>query len=80
METYIIYPNKKKTVNIVKFGNIKIIEYKLFESAYISCELYNENDNLIEEAYFTLDNSNGFQQWSTDDKFIINFIKGELNK
>ena len=62
MESYIIYPNLKKTINMVKFTNVKILEYILFESCYISCELLDENDNYIEERRFTIDNSNGLQQ------------------
>ena len=80
MEYHIIYPNLKKTITIVKFGNVKIVEYILFKAAYISCELYNENDQFIEERFFVLDNTNGLSQWGQDDKFIINFIKNELNR
>lgn len=80
MERQIIYPNIKKSTMIVSFRNVKIIEYILFISAFISCELYDENDKFVEERFFTLDNSNGLSQWGADDKFIINFIKAELGK
>lgn len=80
METYIIYPNLKKTINIVKFGNVQVLEYKLFTHAYITVDLFDEKDVFIETKAFSLDVSNGFLQWNADDKFIINFIKNELQR
>ena len=80
MESFIIYPNLKKTINMVKFTNIQILEYRLFESAYICCDLMDENDIFIEQRQFLLNNSNGFNLWGMDDKFIVNFIKTELIK
>ena len=80
METFIIYPNLKKTLNIVKFSNVQVLEYKLFTHAYITVDLFDEKDRFIETKAFTLDTSNGFSEWASDDKFIINFIKSELQR
>lgn len=80
MESFIIYPNLKKTLNIVKFSNVQIIEYKLFQSAFITFDLFDEKDVFIESKGFSLDLSNGFLQWGSDDKFIIQFIKSELQR
>ena len=78
--SFIIYPNLKKTLNIVKFGNVQILEYKLFSHAYITVDLFDDKDTFIESKGFTLDASNGFSSWGSDDKYILNFIKSELQR
>jgi hypothetical protein len=77
MSEFNIYPNLKKTILIVK-AKIHVYEYKVFEHAKIACQLLDENGNLVENRTYILDTTNGFNDWSNDDKYLINWIKDKL--
>jgi hypothetical protein len=75
-EYHNIYPNIKKTFNIVKF-KYHIIEIKLFEFVRIAVYLYNENDMLIDAKGYIIEGEE-YNAWSNDDKYILNLIKQKI--
>jgi hypothetical protein len=75
-EYHNIYPNIKKTFNIVKF-KYHIIEIKLFESVRIAVYLYNENGLMIEARQYLIEGQE-YNTWSNDDKYILNLIKQKI--
>ena len=75
-EYHNIYPNIKKTFNIVKF-KYNILEIKLFESVRIAVYLYNENDMLIDANQYIIVGDE-YNAWSNDDKYILNLIKQKI--
>jgi hypothetical protein len=75
-EYHNIYPNIKKTFNIVKF-KYHILEIKLFESVRIAVYLYNENDMLIDAKQYIIEGEE-YNAWSNDDKYILNLIKQKI--
>ena len=77
-EYHNIYPNIKKTFNIVKF-KYNIIEIKLFESVRIAVYLYNENDILIDAKQYIIEGAE-YNAWSNDDKYILNLIKQKIQE
>jgi hypothetical protein len=72
-----IYPNIKKTVNLVKM-KIEVIEMTLFESVVLSVLFYDENDMPIESRVFKMDKSNGYNEWNNDDAYVVEWIKKQL--
>lgn len=77
-EEYPVYPNIQRIVKIVKF-KYTILEIKLFESIRIAVYLYNESDLLIEARQYLIDGVE-YQNWSNDDKYIINLIKEKIQQ
>jgi hypothetical protein len=69
-----VFPNLKKTITLVK-AEIKILELKLFESVRVMVYLKDENDSVMDTRGFLIDKSNGYDQWSNDDKTLIDIIK-----
>jgi hypothetical protein len=69
-----IYPNLKKTITLVK-AEIKILELKLFESVRVMVYLKDEQGSVIDTRGFLIDKSNGYDQWTQDDKTLIDIIK-----
>ena len=72
-----VYPNFSITKRIVK-AKIGVMDYIPFTSAKISVLLYDENYCVVDSRIYLLDGGD-FQQWGTDDKFLINWIKSKLN-
>ncbi len=77
-EYHNIYPNIKKTFNIVKF-KYHIIEIKLFQSVRIAVYLYKENDMLIDAKGYIIEGEE-YNAWSNDDKYILNLIKQKIQE
>ena len=77
-DEYPVYPNLKKTINIVKF-KFNILEIILFKSVRVAVYLFNENDLLIESRQYLFQDSE-YNAWSNDDKYIINLIKQKLQQ
>jgi hypothetical protein len=59
--------------------SIEPIELKLFESLSMSVLFFDENDKLIDAKKMVLDQTNGYNEWGNDDKFIITWIKQQLS-
>ena len=77
-DEYPVYPNLKKTINIVKF-KFNILEIILFKSVRVAVYLFNENDLLIESRQFIIEGAE-YENWSNDDKYILNLIKQKIQE
>jgi len=69
-----IYPNLKKSITLVK-AEIKILQMTLFESVSVMVYLKDENGSVVDTKYLIIDKTNGYDEWTNDDKTLINIIK-----
>jgi len=69
-----VYPNMKKSVTLVK-AEIKILQMTLFESVSVMVYLKDENGSVVDTKYLIIDKTNGYDEWTNDDKTLINIIK-----
>jgi len=69
-----IYPNLKKSITLVK-AEVKILELKLFESVKVMVYLKDENGSVMDTRGILIDKTNGYNEWSNDDKTLIDIIK-----
>ena len=75
-EEFPIYPNIQRILKIVKF-TYQILEIKLFESVRIAVYLYTDQDVMIEARQYIIEGEE-YNNWSTDDKYIINLLKQKI--
>lgn len=73
-----IYPNITITKKIVS-GRISVFSYIPFQSAGIAVMLNDENGVCVDNRVYTLDTTNGFDEWSNNDVFLINWVKNKLS-
>lgn len=73
-----VYPNIKRTMNIVKC-KYQVLEIVLFKFIRIAVYLYNENDLLLEAKQYIIEGTQ-YQNWSQDDKYIINILKQKIQE
>ena len=73
-----IYPNINFSKRIVA-GRLSVFDYIPFESAKISVLLKDEDGMFIENRVYTLDASNGFNEWGNNDNFLIAWVKNKLS-
>lgn len=73
-----IYPNITITKKIVA-GRISVFDYVPFESARIGVMLKDEDGICVENRIYTLDSSNGFNEWGNNDNFLIAWVKNKLS-
>lgn len=71
-----VYPNMTQTVKIVK-ATVEVIEMQLFKSATIRVILLDEYEKTVDIKLFVLDESNGYNDWKTDD-YIVDWVQKEL--
>jgi len=69
-----VYPNMKKSITLVK-AEIKILQMTLFESVSVMVYLKDENGSVVDTRYLIIDKTNGYNEWTNDDKTLINIIK-----
>jgi hypothetical protein len=69
-----VYPNMKKTTTLVK-AEVKILQMTLFESVSVMVYLKDENGSVVDTKYLIIDKKNGYDEWTNDDKTLINIIK-----
>lgn len=72
-----LYPNLKKTIVMVKI-RYSVYEYKPFEFAKISVVYLDEQDTPIDNKLLELNNTNGFNNWGNDDKYLETWIKERI--
>ena len=72
-----IYPNLTITKKIVR-AEVTIIEIKLFQSARIGCLLYDEDNKIQQSHQLILDQTNGYDNWTTD-KWLLDWVKKQIN-
>ena len=73
-----VYPNITITKKIVK-TTIRVCEYVPFTKAVLSVLLLDENDIGLENKIFVMDVTNGFLEWGSDDKYLVNWVKEKLS-
>jgi hypothetical protein len=64
----------KKSITLVK-AEIKILQMTLFESVSVMVYLKDENGSVVDTRYLIIDKTNGYNEWTNDDKTLINIIK-----
>lgn len=74
-----IYPNLKKTIKLVK-ARFSVFNYLPFTSCQISVQLFDEADMPVETRVYQLDNTNGFQDWSSDDRYLESWVRNKLQE
>ena len=76
-ETFIYPPIKRtKTANKIR---IIVNELRLFEFVRVTVLLYDDStDELIETQVMTLE-GHDYLNWSSDDKYIVDWVKKKLN-
>jgi len=72
-----VFPNITITKKVVK-AILRVTEYIPFVKASIMVMLFDENDKLVDTRCYIMDSTNGFSEWSNDDKYLINFVKARL--
>lgn len=72
-----LYPNLKKTITMCKF-KFCVYDYKPYEYAKITVILLDENNIPVDTRVLELNVTNGFNDWSNDDRYLENFIKQQL--
>jgi hypothetical protein len=74
-----VYPNIKVQKTICK-AQIKILEIKLFEQITVMVRLVDENGIIVESRILIMDKTNGYDQWSNDDNYVLKWVSNQLNK
>lgn len=74
-----VYPNLKKTITIVK-ARYNVFNYLPFTSAQISVQFFDLNDMPIETKIYQIDETNGFKDWGSDDKYLENWVKAKIQE
>jgi hypothetical protein len=77
-ETYNFYPNLKKEITINQF-KVKVVELELFKYVRIVVALLDTDGNFVEQKFFNLVDED-YTQWSSDDTYVINFVKRKLRE
>lgn len=77
MSEFILYPNIKKiiTMNKVRYN---VFNYIPYTSAQISVQFFDLDDLPVETKIFEINQSNGFNNWGTDDKYLESWIKEQI--
>ena len=73
-----VYPNLKRITNICKC-KYQILEIILFKSVRIAVYLYSDQDALIESKQYIIEGDE-YNNWSNDDKYIINLLKQKIQE
>lgn len=76
-KTYTLYPPIKMTTSLNSFS-VNIYELKLFEYVKLACVLYNTDGSPMDTRLFVLEGEE-YNKWSSDDQYIISYIKAKLN-
>lgn len=77
-ENYSFYPPLKKEIKINQF-RVKVVELELFKYVRIAVGLFDSDGNFVDQKLFNLTEQD-YAQWSTDDSYVINFVKKKLRE
>ena len=72
-----VFPNINITKKIVK-AILRVTEYVPFIKASITVMLFDEYDKIIDTRLYVIDTTNGFNEWTNDDKYLVNWVKTKL--
>jgi len=73
-----ITPITVTTTTVIDKFIIQRVEVKLKESAYIVVDLVNNTGNYAGSKYLTISGED-YANWGSDDDYLINWIKNNLN-
>jgi uncharacterized protein YkvS len=73
-----VYPTIKVQKTICK-ALIKIMEIELFEGITIMVRLLDQNNLIVESRILKMDKSNGYNDYGTDDTYVLNWVKNQLS-
>lgn len=73
-----LYPNLKKTITLVKC-KYNVFNYIPYTSCQISAQFFTTDDIPFETKIYELNQSNGFNNWSNDDKYLEMWLKDQIN-
>lgn len=77
-EAHTFYPQLKREIKINQF-KVKVLELELFKYVKIVVALLDTDGNFIDQKFYTLDGDD-YLQWSSDDTYVINFVKRKLRE
>jgi hypothetical protein len=69
------YITPVKTISSIE---IQIINLVLFTSVNVMVMLYDANDNIIDNKYFTIEGAE-YTDWASDDNYLLELILSKLN-
>jgi len=76
--TYTIYPPMKKYLTMNSISVI-VIDVVLFQSVRVLCTLYDIDNNKQDIRTYLL-TGDDYNNWSSDDNYIINYCKKKLQE
>jgi len=77
-QIYDITPVTVTTITVITKFAVKSIEVKLTQSANILVDLLDKNNNYAGTESLEI-SGNDYANWGTDDDYLINWIKNNLN-
>ena len=72
-----IVPQEQITTKVVSSFDIQSIDLILFNSARIRVALLDENANLLDINFLTMEGED-YANWGSDDNYIINYVATKL--
>lgn len=72
-----VYPNIKVSKTICK-AQITVLDFQLFKSISFMVRLMDENGVVIEARQLVMDKTNGYNEYGSDDNYVLNWVKGQL--
>jgi hypothetical protein len=73
-----IYPNIKLPQQTIVGFDYRINEIKLFEYLDITVYLLDERGQILDNKILRMQNED-YKKWSTDDNYVIQWIKQQIN-
>jgi hypothetical protein len=78
-EEFPIYPNIKLPQQTVVAFNYRINEIKLFQFLDITVYLLDERGQILDNKILKMEGED-YKNWSTDDAYVIQWIKKQINQ
>ena len=72
-----IVPCEQITTKVISGFNIQNIELVLFNSARIIVQLLDENSNMMDIKFITMEGAD-YTSWGSDDNYILIFVATKL--
>jgi hypothetical protein len=75
---FTFYPPIKREIKLNKFS-VSIMDLVLFEKVKIVANMYDENDKLQENKFYTIEGED-YTKWAADDNYIVQFVKNKISE
>jgi hypothetical protein len=72
-----IVPQEQITTKVVSSFDVQNIELVLFNSARIRVAILDENGNMLDLTFLTMEGED-YTNWGSDDNYIINYVATKL--